>query len=87
MIEEELADIEDIDEEYFSHCGEPKIVGWNLEIDVEKIFELSDNYQDIIATLTSEDFALHQEYNAVKQYLKKLQKDLTPKGDDLFDLL
>lgn len=87
IIEEELIDVDDIEEEYFSYCGEPKIVGWNLEIDVEKLFEVADRYQDIIATLTSEDFALHQEYNAVRKYLKKLQKDLTPKGDDLFDLL
>ena len=84
---EELIDIAELDDEYISRYGDPEVVGWNLEIDIEDIFELPEDYGDIIAALTNENFALNQEYRTVKQYLRKLQKDLTPKGDDLFDLL
>ena len=46
-----------------------------------------DTYEELLKILDDDDFALKKEYIAVKSYLQKLKAGLTPKGDDLFDLL
>ena len=72
--------------DYKYEFGEPDIVGWNYEIDVETIFASPRRYEGVIGMLESEEFPLKQEYNEAREYLEKLKdKKVTP-GDDLFDL-
>lgn len=71
---------------YKYEFGDPDIVGWNYEIDVETIFASPRRYESVIELLESEEFPLKQEYNEVREYLERLKdKKVTP-GDDLFDL-
>ena len=72
---------------YIYEYGSPDVVGWNLSIDSAYVADDPDTYEELLKILNDDDFALKKEYLAVRKYLQEMKAGLTPKGDDLFDLL
>lgn len=85
--EDELVNENEVESDYIFEYGDPDVVGWNLSIDSAFVADDPDTYEELLKILDDDDFALKKEYIAVRSYLQKLKAGLTPKGDDLFDLL
>lgn len=78
--------VDEIPYDYKFEFGEPEIVGRNYEIEIKAIYGAPEIYSGIIALLESGTFPLMEEYNKVRDYLRKLQEKQSAPGDDLFDL-
>ena len=81
-----LVELDEVPYEYKCEYGDPDVVGWNYEIDVDTIFSSPGRYAGLIEMLEDDYFPLKEEYNEVRAYLEHLQENKARPGDDLFDL-
>ncbi|MST69749.1 NACHT domain-containing protein [Mogibacterium kristiansenii] len=81
-----LIEVGEIPYEYKCEYGEPAVVGWNYEIEVDHIFSHPSMYEGLIDILENREFPLKQEYDQVRDYLEELRSKKETVGDDLFDL-
>ena len=81
-----LVELDEVPYEYKCEYGDPDVVGWNYEIDVDTIFSSPGRYAGLIETLEDDYFPLKEEYNEVRAYLDRLRENKENPGDDLFDL-
>jgi len=81
-----LIEVEEIPIEYKYEYGDPEVVGWNYEMDVDHIFSHPEAYERLIELLEDPTFPLKDEYDRVREYLEELKSKKETPGDDLFDL-
>lgn len=86
--DQELRPRSDVDYEYIEEFGEPDVVGWDLEFDVDRVVKSPDCYHDLLAILDNDSFAFKEEYLRLQSYLTELeQKSETKRHGNLFDRL
>lgn len=81
-----LIEVGEIPFEYKYEYGDPDVVGWNYEMDVDHIFSHPEAYEGLIELLENPTFPLKDEYDRVREYLEELRSKKETPGDDLFDL-
>ena len=81
-----LIEVGEIPFEYKCEYGDPDVVGWNYEMDVDHIFSHPRAYEGLIELLENPTFPLKDEYDRVREYLEILRSKKETPGDDLFDL-
>ena len=67
--------------------GELEIVGWNYDVDIDKVLSHRDRYRDLLLALDSDDFELKREYRLMRTYMQELIDKHESTSDDLFDML
>ena len=81
-----LIEVGEIPFEYKCEYGDPDVVGWNYEMDVDHVFSHPKAYEGLIELLENPTFPLKDEYDRVREYLEELRSKKETPGDDLFDL-
>ncbi len=83
---ETLVNAEDVDSDYKYEYGDPNVVGWVYEIDVEEVRRNPLEYSELINRLDDDEFDAKKCYVQMREYLRELQVKQRPTGDSLFDL-
>lgn len=83
---ETLVNADDVDLDYKYEYGDPDVVGWVYEIDVEEVRGNPSEYSELINCLDDDEFDAKKSYVQMREYLNKLQSKQKPTGDSLFDL-
>lgn len=83
---EELFNAEDVSWEYENAYGDPDVVGWLFEIDIEYIRMKAEEYKKLLEDLDNDNFVLKIEYVRMREYLEKLRLKQKSTGSSLFDL-
>lgn len=83
---EELYNAEDVSWEYENEYGDPDVVGWVFEIDIEDIRMKPEEYKKLLEDLDNDNFVLKVEYIRMREYLEKLKLKQKVTGGSLFDL-
>lgn len=83
---ETLVNADDVDLDYKYEYGDPDVVGWVYEIDVEEVRGNPSKYSELIKCLDDDGFDAKKSYVQMREYLYELQSKQKPTGDSLFDL-
>lgn len=83
---ETLVNADDVDWDYKYEYGDPDVVGWVYEIDVEEVRGNPSEYSELINCLDDDEFDAKKSYVQMREYLNELQSKQKPTGDSLFDL-
>ena len=83
---EVLVNVEDISYEYKWEYGDPDIVGWIFEMEIDDILENEEGYEEMLEALNEDNFKLKVEYVKTREYFSSLKDRLKPRGDSLFDM-
>ena len=67
--------------------GELEIVGWNYDVDMDKVLSHQDKYRELLLALDNDNFELKREYRLMRNYMQELIDKHESTSDDLFDML
>lgn len=85
--EDDLVSYEEVPADYVNRYGEPEIIGWSYEIDVDYALENEDEYPELFDLLNDDEFPLKREYLAAREYTEKLTQEPDRDESNLFDFL
>ena len=79
-----LSEVYGYDEDVY---GELEIVGWNYDVDMDKVLSHQDKYRELLLALDNDNFELKREYRLMRNYMQELIDKHESTSDDLFDML
>ena len=62
-------------------------VGWELQFNIEDIYERPDLYPEFYEIITKDDFILHKEFVEIQKLLNELIEERDKNSNDIFDIL
>lgn len=65
----------------------PEPVGWRYVVEIDDVFEVPENYAELLKIIDHDGFVLKREYAGARDYLKQLKDRQKSADDTLLDLL